>query len=117
MLCVYTVITHFEKVTNTWGCHGFDARTASAEGKPSRYNLRGGESQRCWLAETQDKQVDERSRSNSLKKPRGCHGFDVVIGISGLRVRELFSVINGQIKLNDNNVVSMADYRAQRLAA
>ena len=65
MLCVYTVITHFEKVTNTWG----------------------------------------------------CHGFDVVIGISGLRVRELFSVINGQIKLNDNNVVSMADYRAQRLAA
>ena len=47
----------------------------------------------------------------------GCHGFDVVIGISGLRVRELFSVINGQTKLNDNNVVSMADFRAQRLAA
>ena len=47
----------------------------------------------------------------------GCHGFDVVIGISGLRVRELFSVINGQIKINANNVVSMADFRAQRLAA
>ena len=64
MLCVYTVITHFEKVTNTWG----------------------------------------------------CHGFDVVIGISGLRVRELFSVINGQTKLNDNNVVSLAAKRAEKAA-
>ena len=47
----------------------------------------------------------------------GCTGFDIVIGRSGLRVRELFPVINGQLKINDNNVVSMADYRARRLAA
>ena len=46
----------------------------------------------------------------------GCKGFDVVIGRSGLRVRELFSVINGQTKLNDNNVVSMADFRAAKAA-
>ena len=47
----------------------------------------------------------------------GCTGFDVVIGRSGLRVRELFSVINGQTKLNDNKVVSLADRRAAKEAA
>ena len=31
-------------------------------GKPSKRSLRGGVSQRSWLAEAQDKQVDERSR-------------------------------------------------------
>ena len=46
----------------------------------------------------------------------GCTGFDIVIGRSGLRVRELFSVINGQIKINANNVVSMADYRMAKAA-
>ena len=62
-------------------------------------------------------QVSERSRLlyyNYISW--GCHGFDVVIGISGLRVRELFSVINGQTKLDDNNVVSMADFRAAKAA-
>lgn len=47
----------------------------------------------------------------------GCTGFDAVIVKSGLRVRALFSLINEQTKLNDNKVVSMADFRAQRLAA
>ena len=47
----------------------------------------------------------------------GCHGFDVVIGISGLRVRELFSVINGQTKLNDNSkIVDMNAYRMAKAA-
>ncbi len=53
----------------------------------------------------------------NIEKLWGCTGFDIVFGRSGLRVREPFSVINGQIKINANNVVSMADYRAQRLAA
>ena len=44
----------------------------------------------------------------------GCTGFDIVIGRSWLRVRELFSVINGQLKIDDNNVVSMADFRARK---
>ncbi len=47
----------------------------------------------------------------------GCHGFDVVIGISGLRVRELFSVINGQTKLNANDNVVRVDFGAKALAA
>ena len=51
------------------------------------------------------------------KQSRGCHGFDVVIGISGLRVRELFSVINGQIKLNANDNVVRVDFGARALAA
>ena len=46
----------------------------------------------------------------------GCTGFDVMIGKSGLRVRELFSVINGQTKLNDNNVVSLDAFRAAKAA-
>ena len=46
----------------------------------------------------------------------GCTGFDVVIGKFGLRVRELFSVINGQNKLNaTDNVVPFR--RAYALAA
>lgn len=58
----------------------------------------------------------ERSRL-SHKNPWGCTGFDAVIGRFRLRVRELFPFINEQTKLNANNVVSMADFRAQRLAA
>ena len=49
----------------------------------------------------------------------GCTGFDIVIGRSGLRVRELFSVINGQIKINaeKDNVISMAAYREAKASA
>ena len=48
----------------------------------------------------------------------GCTGFDVVIGRSGLRVRELFSVINGQTKLNATDNVVYANFgRESRLAA
>lgn len=47
----------------------------------------------------------------------GCTGFDVVIGRSGLRVRELFSVINGQTKLNANDNVIAFPSRAAKLAA
>lgn len=52
-----------------------------------------------------------------IKNPWGCTGFDAVIGRFRLRVRALFPLINEQTKLNANNVVSMADFRAQRLAA
>lgn len=41
----------------------------------------------------------------NIEKLWGCTGFDIVIGRSWLRVRELFSVINGQIKTNADNVV------------
>jgi len=47
----------------------------------------------------------------------GCTGFDIVIGRSGLRVRELFSVINGQIKINAENNVIYADFGAKRALA
>ena len=47
----------------------------------------------------------------------GCTGFDAVIGRSGLRVRALFPFINEQNKLNDNKVVSLDAFRAQKLAA
>ena len=47
----------------------------------------------------------------------GCTGFDAVIGRSGLRVRVLFPFINKQNKLNDNKVVSLDAFRAQKLAA
>ena len=52
----------------------------------------------------------------NIEKAWGCTGFDIVIGRSGLRVRELFSVINGQIKINANNVVSMDAFRAAKEA-
>ena len=64
----------------------------------------------------QYEQVGERSRSFLLNTIWGCTGFDVVIGKSGLRVRELFSVINGQNKLNDNKVVSLDAFRAAKEA-
>ena len=47
----------------------------------------------------------------------GCTGFDAVIGRSWLRVRALFPFINEQNKLNDNKVVSLDAFRAQKLAA
>ena len=46
----------------------------------------------------------------------GCTGFDAVIGKFGLRVRALFPLINEQTKINDNKVVSMADYRVAKAA-
>ena len=52
-----------------------------------------------------------------INKLWGCQGFDIVIDRFGLRVRELFSVINGQIKINDKKVVSLADYRASKVVA
>ena len=52
-----------------------------------------------------------------LQKAWGCTGFDIVIGRSGLRVRELFSVINGQIKINAENNVIYADFGAKRALA
>jgi len=39
----------------------------------------------------------------------GRFGFDRMFGGNRLRVRELFSVINGQNKLNANNVIE-ADF-------
>ena len=41
---------------------------------------------------------------------RGCTGFDVVIGRSGLRVRALFPLINEQTKLNATDNVVVADF-------
>jgi len=58
-------------------------------------------------------QVGERSRLHYTSIPWGCTGFDVVIVKSGLRVRELFSVINGQTKLNDNSNVVYAKFGAK----
>ena len=53
----------------------------------------------------------------NIEKLWGCTGFDIVIGRSWLRVRELFSVINGQIKINANDNVIAFPSRAQALAA
>ena len=48
----------------------------------------------------------------------GRFGFDRTFGGNRLRVRELFSVINGQNKLNAETNVIKADFsRAQALAA
>lgn len=88
------------------------------EGKPKplerlRWSVENG--LRCG---EQCKQVFEAEPFFLIRKMSwGCTGFDAVIGRSGLRVRALFSLINEQTKLNDNKVVSMADFRAQRLAA
>ena len=79
---------------------------------------RGGvEKSEVAIAGANSSRLFERSRLSQEKLPWGCIGFDVVIDRFGLRVRELCPLINEQIKINANNVVSMADYRAQRLAA
>ena len=51
------------------------------------------------------------------KQSWGCTGFDAVIGKSGLRVRELFSVINEHLKRNDKSNVVYADFGAKRALA
>ena len=55
---------------------------------------------------------------STLTTPWGRFGFDRMFGENRLRVGELFSVINGQIKLNANNVIE-ADFapRAYAVAA
>ena len=55
--------------------------------------------------------------NTNIEKLWGCFGFDIVIDKSGLRVRELFSVINGQTKINATDNVVYADFGRQRLAA
>ena len=47
----------------------------------------------------------------------GRFGFDRTFGGNRLRVGELFSVINGQNKLNADNVIKADFSRAQALAA
>ena len=48
---------------------------------------------------------------------RGRSGFDRMIGENKQRVGELFSVINGQNKLNANNVIKADFTRAAAIAA
>jgi len=73
---------------------------------------------RSRLCAGKDEQVSERSRHHQAKNSWGCTGFDIVIGRSGLRVRELFSVINGQIKINaEKDNVIRVNFGAERALA
>ena len=76
------------------------------------------EKNRVAFAEANASRFFERSRLHPLSNSWGCTGFDAVIDKSGLRVRELFSVTNEQIKRNDKSNVVYANFgRENRLAA
>ena len=94
------------------------ARRVQWASRVSAKHLRGGVEKNGVVLRQQYEQVFRAGPSSPLPQISwGCNGFDAVIDRFGLRVRELFSLINEQIKIDANNVVSMADYRAQRLAA
>ena len=83
----------------------------------SRCERGGVEKTGVAFAKANASRVFERSRLSFYKNTWGCTGFDAVIGKSGLRVRALFPLINEQLKINDNNVVSLDAYRASKKLA
>ena len=122
-LIIFGMSRFFERsrsslIYNTWGCTGFDARPARTKGKPKmRKHLRWSREKQCRVAFSNTSRFFERSRSSLIYNTWGCTGFDAVFGRSWLRVRALFPFINEQNKLNDNKVVSLDAFRAQKLAA
>lgn len=86
-------------------------------GKPSeRMRMRWSREKRCRAARAVRAGFSSGAVYIFKKDTWGCTGFDAVIGRSGLRVRALFPLINEQTKLNDNKVVSLADYRMAKAA-
>ena len=53
----------------------------------------------------------------TLTTPWGRFGFDRMFGENRLRVRALFPLINEQLKINDNKVVSLDAFRASKKLA
>ena len=56
-------------------------------------------------------------KTSTFTTPWGRFGFDRMFGENRLRVGELFSVINGQNKLNANNVIEADFSRSARAIA
>lgn len=93
------------------------ARRVQWASRVSAKHLRGGVEKNGVVLRQQYEQVFRAGPSSPLPQISwGCNGFDAVIDRFGLRVRELFSLINEQIKINDNKIVDLNAYRMAKAA-